>query len=250
MTTRAIRRLEPIRFTIYKITFVTDGRLYVGQTKRSLIERWADHKRYVRLGIGYRIHSAIRKYGLAAFKIEMIEELTSQEEADQREEFWIRHYDSVRQGFNLNYGPKDYASMGKVSWSNMDSEERDKRAKSNGAATSAWWSSLSDDEKAELKEIRKKRSVEARNHPLIKKQSSEAHKKQWANKTQKELETLKLKFSMKKRKHYIVTDPEGKDFEIFGLKNFCDEFKLHQGAMNAVAQGKYSHYKGWKCRYV
>lgn len=53
-----------------------------------------------------------------------------------------------------------------------------------------------------------------------------------------------------KRKDYIATSPDGKEFFVHGLRRFCKEHGLGQTNMVQVAKGKFSHHKGWKCRYV
>ena len=43
---------------------------------------------------------AIRKYGKENFIIEMIDTAKSQDELNQKEQYWIRYYDSVNKGYN------------------------------------------------------------------------------------------------------------------------------------------------------
>ncbi len=51
-------------------------------------------------------------------------------------------------------------------------------------------------------------------------------------------------------KTWIVTDPEGLEYEVTNLKEFCRERGLAQAQLWYVAQGKSSHAKGWRCRYA
>jgi len=55
---------------------------------------------------------------------------------------------------------------------------------------------------------------------------------------------------MKLNKHWIVISPDGIEFNIIGLQQFCQENNLNQSAMVAVARNKRPHHKGWKCRYA
>jgi len=250
-STRASRKSKPERFLIYQITNKVTGKSYVGQTKRSLTERWADHKRYARLGRGFYLHSSIRLHGEDNFIIAtLVSDIDSKEQADILEEFWIRKLDTVSTGYNMNYGAKDYSTMGKNSWQNMEPEKKQIRKTNNGEKTRAWWRSLSDEQKTDLKEVRKARSKEARSDPAVKIAASKAHVEQWTNRTTQEREALSIKFSERKRKWYQVVDPDGNNYLVFGLKNFCRERSLHQGAMNALARGKGKTYKGWKCHYA
>jgi len=49
---------------------------------------------------------------------------------------------------------------------------------------------------------------------------------------------------------WIVTDPQGVEFTIHNLQEFCRQQNLWSNAMTLVSQGKRSHHKQWKCRKV
>jgi hypothetical protein len=49
---------------------------------------------------------------------------------------------------------------------------------------------------------------------------------------------------------WIVSDPNGNTYEIENLRKFCREHDLCRPNMWYVAQGRMSHYKGWKCSYA
>lgn len=51
-----------------------------------------------------------------------------------------------------------------------------------------------------------------------------------------------------KSKEYIVIPPEGAEFKVVGLKQFCQSLNLCYPSMNRVALGKQQSHKGWKCR--
>jgi group I intron endonuclease len=86
---------------IYKITNIQNNKVYIGQTIRPITDRFNRH-------INDALHNiidthfarAIRKYGKENFKIEEIDSASSQEELNQKEQHWIRYYDSVNQGYN------------------------------------------------------------------------------------------------------------------------------------------------------
>lgn len=92
---------------IYKVTNKTNGKVYIGQTKRTLEVRWHEHQYYAsvceRLPYYSTLYSAIRKYGVEAFTIEAIEECDNSL-LNEREIYWIKEYDSVKRGYNLEYG--------------------------------------------------------------------------------------------------------------------------------------------------
>lgn len=85
---------------IYKITNLLNGKVYVGQTVQKLRKRFNQHKH----GTGEGIDQAIKKYGIENFKIEPIE-VCPCEMLNEREMFWISHYDCIApNGYNLTSG--------------------------------------------------------------------------------------------------------------------------------------------------
>lgn len=94
---------------IYLIRNLITNKVYVGLTEKTVAKRWACHKSYAakppkRSGRGY-IHSAIHKYGVENFTIEVIEEV-SLDNLSLAEKKWIAHYDSTNptRGYNLTTG--------------------------------------------------------------------------------------------------------------------------------------------------
>jgi group I intron endonuclease len=87
---------------IYKITNKVNGKIYIGQTN-DIEKRWKDHLSAVRNNFGFFIHNSIRKRGIDNFVFEVIEECEDIETND-REKFWISHYDSFHNGYNLTSG--------------------------------------------------------------------------------------------------------------------------------------------------
>ena len=85
---------------IYGIINLVNGKIYVGQTQRTLKERIAEHKHG-----GLYVDKAIRKYGWENFRAEVIEECTTLEELDERERFWIAEFDCIYpKGYNRTAG--------------------------------------------------------------------------------------------------------------------------------------------------
>jgi hypothetical protein len=62
-------------------------------------------------------------------------------------------------------------------------------------------------------------------------------------------ETIQAR-TKKLEKTYLITNPAGESFQIKGLNGFCRENKLTSGLMRAVATGKQTHHKGWKCSLI
>lgn len=57
---------------VYMLTNNISKKRYVGQTSRSLEERWRAHQSSARQGSKWRIHGALRKYGPDVFKKEIL----------------------------------------------------------------------------------------------------------------------------------------------------------------------------------
>ena len=92
-----------MRGFIYKITNNVNGKVYVGQTKQNVRDRFYRH--CSRIGstheLNMAIHKAIRKYGKQNFTLEVIEET---ENLNEREKYWIAFYDSYKTGYNSTLG--------------------------------------------------------------------------------------------------------------------------------------------------
>ena len=87
---------------IYKITNTTNGDFYVGKTAGSIAERFSKHQyntRYEKVKDTH-LYRAMNKYGLDAFVIEALEEVSS--DIDERERHWISklkpHYNMTEGG--------------------------------------------------------------------------------------------------------------------------------------------------------
>ena len=83
---------------IYKITNKLSGQCYIGQSANPF-ERWYAHTH----GQSSPIQVAIKELGVQNFTFEIIE-YCSQEEANERESFWIGFYHSYGNGYNTNGG--------------------------------------------------------------------------------------------------------------------------------------------------
>jgi len=94
---------------IYKITNLVNGKVYVGQTTKTIAKRWSQHKA---AAIGSRknkqvISRAIEKYGESNFKIEEIYIARNQDVLDDNEKYFIRIFNCSNPiGYNTRPGGK------------------------------------------------------------------------------------------------------------------------------------------------
>lgn len=89
------------QFTLYKITNKVNGKFYIGQTIRSLNERWRSHKIDARNGKELLISRAIRKYGEHNFYITELCKVKDIDELNELEEFVISETKAQINGYNV-----------------------------------------------------------------------------------------------------------------------------------------------------
>ena len=99
---------------IYKITNKTNGKNYIGQTRKTVEQRWTEHISAANSNPSSRdynflLHKAIRKYGANNFFVETIEEIENANDLSNREQYWINFYNSCileenACGYNMTYG--------------------------------------------------------------------------------------------------------------------------------------------------
>ena len=86
---------------IYIITNIQNNKVYIGQTIRPVERRFNRHISDALNNIlDTHFARAIRKYGPQSFKLQVIDNAETQGELNKKEQYWIRFYDSVNQGYN------------------------------------------------------------------------------------------------------------------------------------------------------
>ena len=91
---------------IYTFKNLINGKIYVGQTKHPE-KRKHEHLKCAKDGVNGRLYWAIRKHGEENFLFEVIEDCEDNI-TNQREEFWITHFDSFENGYNSTTGGDHY----------------------------------------------------------------------------------------------------------------------------------------------
>lgn len=86
---------------IYKITNIQNNKVYIGQTIRPIEQRFHRHLNDALNNIiDTHFARAIKKYGKDNFIIEQIDTAETQEELNKKEQYWIKYYNSVEEGYN------------------------------------------------------------------------------------------------------------------------------------------------------
>ena len=90
---------------VYCVTNSVNGKQYIGQTIRSIVERWRYHVRDAKLGSMCALHCAIRKYGVDAFAVEQLDSADSLEELNCKEAHYIGALQTFAPaGYNVTTG--------------------------------------------------------------------------------------------------------------------------------------------------
>ena len=95
---------------IYKIICLPTGKLYIGQTLRTIEKRWKRHIRDAKKGSDHKFHRAIRKYGEENFIIEEVLTVSAstkdalKKKLDYIEIRLIRNLNTRENGYNTTDG--------------------------------------------------------------------------------------------------------------------------------------------------
>lgn len=90
---------------IYVITNDINGKQYVGKTNTSIQQRFRTHYKDSKRRVAENrpLYRAINKYGISNFSIQQLEEC-SEEEASDREIYWIEKLGTYYNGYNATFG--------------------------------------------------------------------------------------------------------------------------------------------------
>lgn len=86
-------------YKIYKITNTKNGKVYIGQTKQDVKQRFREHASKGRTSL----NADIKKFGKECFQLTVIEEAETKQEANQREQHWTIFFKSnvPEYGYNI-----------------------------------------------------------------------------------------------------------------------------------------------------
>ena len=94
---------------IYRFKNNINGKVYIGQTTKSVRKRVIQHmtnsRPWVKTKKSY-FANALNKYGFENFTFDVIERCNNQQELDNRERYWIAYYNSnnKKYGYNIDSG--------------------------------------------------------------------------------------------------------------------------------------------------
>jgi group I intron endonuclease len=85
---------------IYLFRNTLNGRVYVGQAG-NIYHRIYDHLKQSRLRRKAPLYRAAKKYGWDSFSVEVLERVDDPSLLNERETYWIKHYNSCENGYNV-----------------------------------------------------------------------------------------------------------------------------------------------------
>ena len=93
--------------TIYSIVCKVNGKRYIGQTVKSVSERWRGHLQESKSKSHRPLYRALNKYGQSMFTIRAIENDIPLAQLSERERYWIEQFDTFNNGYNLTTGGEE-----------------------------------------------------------------------------------------------------------------------------------------------
>lgn len=168
-----------MKATIYCVHCIPTGKKYIGQTIQKIKNRINDH--FSRSSNSrYKFHRAIKKYGKDNFIYGIIEEC-DYDIINEKEMFWIKAYDTFKNGYNSDTGGKNGRLVSEETKRKMSKMQKGKNKKP-----------LTEETKRKLSEMRRGKN----NHFYGKLHSEESKlKMSKAKKGKKHSEETKLKVS-------------------------------------------------------
>lgn len=271
---------------IYKIVNKVNGKIYIGQTKQLLKDRFNSHCHSSK----YKYHNsplyqAFRKYGINNFDVFEIEKCDNHL-LNEKEEFYINEYNSLTpSGYNILKGS---ISQGlSQDWLNSDTFKEGRKRQADKMRDRILTEehkkniSLSRTNNPKVIEANKKNSMKyvekykgIKPIALIKglerlkritdktykeiygvekaKEISNKLKNTWTHKDKTKQKELGEKNWGYKRKTYRIIFPSGEEEIIVGLNKFCISHNLQTTVMAKIARKEKWHksHKGFKCEEI
>ncbi len=211
---------------IYCIHNLTTGKKYIGQTVEKMQRRVVRHFRTVN---ETKISRAIQKYSKYDFVYGIVEEVGDKNLLDEREQYWIKFYDTVENGFNIKEGGKCARGF-KQSQSSIEK----RRLKLIGK-------SLSEEHKQKISKAHKGKIL-----------SKETVDKMIAYRTGRNLtDSCKQKISKAHSKNtYELKNIDGTILIIKNLAKFCKDNNFSQSYFSRIMGGERKTYKGWTIKIL
>jgi group I intron endonuclease len=219
---------------IYKSTNKITGKIYIGQTTKSLEQRIKGHINESKIDKNRPFLSSINKYGEDNFTFETIDSANNLNELNDKEIYWINFYNSI--------SPNGYNVTGGGQGKKMKTTKELSRIISEGLKNSEKWQETKNSEKYKIK-MEKSFIGWFRG----KKFSPEHKEKIWEKNKDRILE-----FNKSTSKKWIVVDKENNIIRITGKEEYFEKLGMDTGDISrmskTLSQGKNrKRYNGYYC---
>jgi group I intron endonuclease len=246
---------------IYRIIHIASGKPYIGSAM-NLRKRRNGHFQDLRHGTHHSItlQRAWNKYGPDAFAFEILELVLVPELLTSREQYYFSKFRPFgSRGFNIARVAGSTLGMPAPNRDRKMTPEQLERHRLARIGKKA-----SEETKRRMGDARRgrKHSLEARRKiglgSLGKKKSAEAiEKRRQSMQGYRHSQETRAKISASsagrlypsRRKTLLVIAPDGCEYIVTGIVEFCKEHHLDTSSLMRVVRGEYSQHKGWTAHY-
>lgn len=234
---------------VYAIRCLVSGRVYIGSSQ-DIALRFKDHRTLLRTGKHHCIglQRAWNKYGEIAFVVDVLE-LADQSILLEREQAWFDVYavQTSKRTYNASIVPGAPMKGRKHSQETRHRFSVTRRGALNpnykGETKHCAWCGV----KFQSYDKQQKYCSFAC-YTKAPKSAETLQRYSDTSKGRKRTPESIVKYQQKRRQWYRATDPDGVEYVVHGLADFCREHGLDQGSMSAVVSGRRSNHKGWLCK--
>lgn len=125
-----------ITYSVYRIVCFPASKMYIGRTEY-IPKRRSDHFTALRRQSHFNKHlqNAYNLYGAHSFYFEILEKGILRQNIDEREQYWIAHFDSFHNGYNATPGGETSAYFGiPCTWNGVEYPSIQKAAHANSVS--------------------------------------------------------------------------------------------------------------------
>lgn len=134
-------------YKIYQITNKKNNKSYIGFTKLSIQQRFKTHLKRARNKVNRRLYDSINHHGPENFVLSLVEDDLTEEEAKEREIYWIKEKNTlIPNGYNMTLG-----GDGGHTTRNYTEEQRRKYIEKLSASQKNRWKTFKFSEETKLK---------------------------------------------------------------------------------------------------
>lgn len=242
----------PAASGIYRIVNTINGKFYLGSTN-NLFRRWQDHRKELRRKAHHSItlQRAWDKYGESTFVFEVIE-LVLPPFLLEREQYWLdKLHPYGKKGYNISQSAQSPTLGRKYSPESCERLRISHLGNTSHLGFKHSPEALVKIGAANKGRIRTPETIEKIRVGLIGRECAPETREKIGNakRGQKHSPETIAKMMGRYVKTIIATSPDGTEYTVVGIRQFCKEHNLDATNLCRVARGQQKHHKGWTARY-